>query len=103
MDLMVPFYNRDYYTKEMKGSYSIKYVLPALYPDDPSLNYHNLKQIHNGSEAMNEFSNLVNYTQEQREIVRKNLLEYCKLDTYAMVKIWQKLIEKCGNKDDVVI
>jgi hypothetical protein len=24
---------------------------------------------------------------------RKNLLAYCKLDTYAMVKVWQKLVE----------
>ena len=35
VDLMIPFSKRNYYTKEMKGSYSIKYVLPALYPDDP--------------------------------------------------------------------
>ena len=48
IDLMVPFYNRDYYTKDMKGSYSIKYVLPALFPGDPSLNYKSLDLIHNG-------------------------------------------------------
>ena len=29
---------------------------------------------------------------EQNEI-REGLLEYCKLDTYAMVKIWEKFIE----------
>ncbi|MBR4830459.1 MAG: DUF2779 domain-containing protein [Bacilli bacterium] len=103
VDLMVPFYNRDYYNKDMKGSYSIKYVLPALFPDDPSLNYHNLKLIHNGSEAMNAFNTLVDYNDEQRKIIRKNLLEYCKLDTFAMVKIWQKLNEICGNNIDISI
>ncbi|MBR3490034.1 MAG: DUF2779 domain-containing protein [Bacilli bacterium] len=103
VDLMVPFYNRDYYTKNMKGSYSIKYVLPALFPDDPSLNYHNLKLIHNGSEAMNAFNTLTDYDDEQRKIIRKNLLEYCKLDTFAMVKIWQKLNEICGKDINISI
>jgi hypothetical protein len=103
VDLMVPFYNRDYYTKDMKGSYSIKYVLPALFPDDPSLNYHNLKLIHNGSEAMNAFNTLTDYDDEQRKIIRKNLLEYCKLDTFAMVKIWQKLNEICGKDINISI
>lgn len=32
VDFMIPFKQRNYYTKEMEGSYSIKYVLPALYP-----------------------------------------------------------------------
>ncbi len=103
VDLMVPFYNRDYYTKDMKGSYSIKYVLPALFPDDPSLNYHNLKLIHNGSEAMNAFNTLADYDDEQRKMIRKNLLEYCKLDTFAMVKIWQKLNEICGKEINISI
>lgn len=90
-DLMIPFYNHDYYKKEMYGSYSIKYVLPALFENDPSLDYHNLNMIHNGSEAMNSFSNLELLNKEEQEKVRKCLLEYCKLDTYAMVKIYEKL------------
>ncbi len=32
-------------------------------------------------------------TPEEVAETRKNLLAYCKLDTYAMVKVWQKLIE----------
>ena len=31
--------------------------------------------------------------QDEQAVARKNLLKYCELDTYAMVKIWQKLIE----------
>lgn len=92
-DLMIPFKNHDYYTREMQGSYSIKYVLPALFPEDESLNYHNLEEIHNGSEAMNSFKELKNMSQEEQEITRKNLLKYCELDTYAMVKIYDKLKE----------
>ena len=32
-DLMIPFQQKWYYTPEMRGSYSIKYVLPALVPE----------------------------------------------------------------------
>ena len=92
-DLMIPFYNREYYSKNMHGSYSIKYVLPALFPYDKELDYHNLDLIHNGSEAMNAFSTLEEKNKEEIEIIRKNLLKYCKLDTFAMVKIYEKLKE----------
>ncbi len=90
-DLMIPFKNRDYYNKAMKGSYSIKYVLPALFPDDPSLDYHNLDMIHNGAEASSTFAMLSSYTKEEQEEIRENMLKYCGLDTYAMVKIYKKL------------
>lgn len=90
-DLMIPFKNRAYYTKEMQGSYSIKYVLPALFPNDPELDYHNLPVVHNGGEAMNIFAELGKYPKEEQEIIRFGLLKYCELDTYAMVKILEKL------------
>ena len=92
-DLMFPFYQRDYYVEEMKGSYSIKYVLPALFPNDPSLNYHHLDEIHNGEEAMTAYQNMENLSLEEQAKLRENLLKYCQLDTYAMVKIWEKLKE----------
>ena len=92
-DLMVPFKNREYYTKEMHGSYSIKYVLPALFPNEESLDYHNLDLIHNGSEAMNSFRDLEKMNEETKVYTRERLLKYCELDTYAMVKIYEKLKE----------
>ncbi len=95
-DLMVPFQRHYYYTKAMKGSYSIKYVLPALFPDDPQLDYSNLEGVHNGMEASNTFLHLVNMDEKKQNQQRKYLLEYCKLDTYAMVKIWEKLKEAVG-------
>ena len=92
-DLMIPFQQRKYYTKDMHGSYSIKYVLPALFPNDPSLNYKNLDWIHNGGEAMASFQELTNKTKEEQNYIRERLLRYCELDTYAMVKIYEKLKE----------
>ena len=93
-DLMIPFKNRDYYVKEMYGSYSIKYVLPALFPNDESLNYHNLESVHNGAEASNAFLMMRNLSKDELNILRKNLLKYCGLDTYAMVKIKLKEVTK---------
>ena len=98
VDLMVPFKSRDYYTKEMKGSYSMKYVLPALYPDDPDLDYHALPVVHNGGEASAAFLTLKDKTADEREEIRHGLLEYCKLDTLAMVKIWEKFRQVAGRK-----
>lgn len=99
VDLMVPFKNRDYYRKEMKGSYSIKYVLPALYPDDPELDYSNLPVVHNGFEAAHAFLSLRDKTPEEQSEIRDGLLKYCELDTYAMVKIWMKFKEVIGDED----
>lgn len=98
VDLMVPFRNRNYYTKEMEGSYSIKYVLPALFPDDPELDYGNLELIHKGDEASNAFSTLKNQTPEKQKEIREALLKYCWLDTYAMVKIWEKFHEVISDE-----
>lgn len=91
IDLMVPFQKKHYYNKAMQGSYSIKYVLPALYPNIPELNYHNLEEVHNGAEASATFLKMSTMTKDEIEKHRKHLLEYCKLDTLAMVKIWEKL------------
>ena len=91
VDLMVPFQKRWYYTKAMQGSYSIKYVLPALFPDDPELDYHNLENVHNGTEASAAFERMAHMEPEERERYRGSLLKYCRLDTLAMVRVWEKL------------
>ena len=93
IDFMEPFKQRKYYTKEMHGSASIKAVLPALYPNDPELDYHNLPVVHNGGEASEAFLSLRNMSKEEQKEIRHGLLVYCELDTYAMVKIWEKLNE----------
>lgn len=92
-DLLTPFQSGFCYNRAMGGSFSIKSVLPALYPEDPELDYHNLEGIHNGSEAMDIFPRIQHMPEEEQEKARQNLLAYCKLDTLAMVKVWQKLLE----------
>ncbi len=88
IDLMVPFRKKQYYKPEMQGSYSIKYVLPALIPE---LQYSDL-EIGNGGDASAAFYNLKNETDLLKVIeIRNALLEYCKLDTFAMVRLLEKL------------
>lgn len=79
----------------MKGSSSIKKVLPSLFPDDPELDYGTLEGIHNGGEAASAFQHLAELPLSEQEVVREQLLRYCELDTLAMVKIWEKLNEVC--------
>lgn len=93
VDLLTPFQSGWYYNRAMGGSFSIKSVLPALFPNDPALDYHNLEEIHHGGEAMAAFPRMADMSQEDRERTRRNLLKYCELDTYAMVKVWKKLCE----------
>ena len=92
VDLLDPFQSGWYYNRAMKGSFSIKSVLPAIFPDDPSLNYHNLEGVHNGGEAMTIFPKIKDMSPEEQQKARHNLLKYCELDTYAMVKVWEELV-----------
>jgi hypothetical protein len=93
-DLIDPFRAGDYYVPAMGGSFSIKSVLPALFPDEPSLNYHNLdERCQNGGDAMTIFPQIQFMEPEEAEASREALLRYCELDTWAMVKVWQKLKE----------
>jgi hypothetical protein len=69
------------YKKEIGGSFSIKTVLPAVCPNNPSLDYHALDGVHNGDDAMNIFPLIKDMPPEQAKEARKNLLKYCELDT----------------------
>lgn len=91
-DLMIPFQKKWYVTPSMNGSYSIKYVLPALVPEFEKA-YKELDGVQNGSQAMNAFARLGSLDKKEKQKMRNSLLEYCKLDTLAMVKILEKLKE----------
>lgn len=88
VDLMNPFRSRHYYTPSMKGSYSIKQVLPALVP---GLSYQGM-EIADGGTASSSFMNLLEEKDADKiKNVRYNLLKYCELDTLAMVRILEVL------------
>ena len=95
VDLIEPFRQKMVYLPEMNGSFSIKHVLPAL---QPNLSYGNLKgSVHNGGEAMDIYPKIKDMPEAETKAARKSLLEYCELDTLAMVEVWKKLIELSKN------
>ena len=53
--------------------------------------------VHNGSEAMNIYPMIATMPADEQERARQSLLKYCELDTYAMVKVWEKLKEVVGK------
>ena len=91
-DLLVPFRDGFYYLPAMGGSFSIKSVLPALFPNEPTLNYHELdERCQNGGDAMTIFPRIQHMEPAEAAASREALLRYCELDTWAMVKVWEKL------------
>ena len=83
-----------YYTKAMGSKFSLKSILPALFPDDPSMDYHNLEgNVKNGTQAMNAIMKVKDLSEEETRQVQLDLEKYCALDTYAVVKIIEKLYE----------
>jgi CRISPR/Cas system-associated exonuclease Cas4 (RecB family) len=87
-DLMTIF-KKDYLHPDFQGSASIKKVLPVLLPE---LSYKNLA-VQNGTMAMVGWEQSLdeNISEEKRNQLRKDLLDYCELDTLAMVEIWRHL------------
>ena len=94
VDLLCPFQDGYYYTPEMKDSFSIKSVLPALFPNSEELNYHNLNEsVQNGADAMTIFPKMAMMNESEQKNARESLLAYCCLDTLAMVRVLEKLYE----------
>lgn len=81
----------NYYDMGFHGSYSIKKVLPVLVPD---LGYDDLA-IGNGLDASAVFAGMARgkYSGEEVVRIREELLEYCGVDTEAMVRLEEELRE----------
>ncbi len=84
---LLPIAREYFYHPLQQGSWSIKSVLPVV----SELDYGRLPGIRNGGMAMDAYLEaLAPETSAQRkEEIRKQLLDYCALDTYAMVRLWQ--------------
>jgi hypothetical protein len=82
---LLPIAREHYYHPDMRGSWSIKAVLPTIAPD---LAYDNL-EVANGGMAQEAFAELMQTgtTTERRKELHNALLLYCERDTLAMVKI----------------
>ncbi|MDZ7938015.1 MAG: DUF2779 domain-containing protein [Rhodoferax sp.] len=85
---LLPIARTRYYNPNQHGSWSIKAVLPAAVPD---LRYSDLEGVQDGGMAMEAFLEALHpeTTPELKQTLQQQLLAYCKLDTYAMVRLWQ--------------
>ena len=85
---LLPIARAHYYHPSQQGSWSIKKVLPAVVPE---LRYDDLDGVQDGGMAMGAFLEGIHpETGAERKIqIEQQLLAYCKLDTYAMVRLWQ--------------
>jgi len=85
---LLPLIKAHYYHPEMKGSYSVKAVLPTVAPE---LSYDELAEVHDGVGAQLAYEQLIDPDTEaqRRRALSNQLREYCRLDTLAMVRIVQ--------------
>lgn len=85
---LLPIARERYYHPSQQGSWSIKKVLPAVVPE---LRYDALDGVQNGGMAMEAFLEAIHPDTgaERKTQIEQQLLAYCKLDTYAMVRLWQ--------------
>jgi len=87
LDDLLPIARDCYYHPSQKGSWSLKAVLPAI----SELRYSDLEEVQNGMAAVDAYKEAINSdtTPERKQELRDRMLEYCKLDTYATVKMWK--------------
>jgi hypothetical protein len=90
VDLLLPFRGFRYHHPDQNGSNSMKSVLPAL----TGKGYEKLA-IQEGGAASREFLRVTfgDVTAAERHRVRRDLEEYCALDTLGMVQIVERLKE----------
>lgn len=83
---LLPWLQNHYYHPAMKGSWSIKAVLPTV---AAHLDYTQLEDVQNGTLAQLAYLDIINPDTESvlREQKIRNLLKYCELDTQAMVEV----------------
>jgi hypothetical protein len=83
---LAPPVKAGYYHPDMLGSWSLKAVLPTIAPD---LDYGALEGVHEGTEASSAYLKAIKVDTKprQKEEIRQQLLEYCRYDTLAMVRL----------------
>jgi hypothetical protein len=89
---LLPITRAAYYHRDMRGSWSIKNVMPTI---DPKLGYEHLGEVREGDGAQLAFLELrgAAVTPERAKTLRAALLQYCQHDTWVMVVLRRFL---CG-------
>jgi hypothetical protein len=90
---LLPVARDHYYHPSQQGGWSIKAVLPALCPE---LRYSDLQGVQDGGMAVNAYLEAIapQTASVRRQEIERQLLAYCALDTYAMVRLWSAFTGK---------
>ena len=84
-DLIVPFRDFSYYHPAQHGSCSLKFVLPCF---SKGRGYDSMEIREGGTASIRYYmTHFKECSKEEKKKARKDLLEYCKLDTEGMVEI----------------
>ena len=83
---LLPLAKQHYYHPEMRGSWSIKAILPTI---DAGIDYSSLVEVRDGEAAQSAFLEAIreDTSAERRDVLRDALLAYCRLDTEALVRL----------------
>jgi hypothetical protein len=84
---LLPVANKFYYHPAQQGSWSIKKVLPTIAPE---LDYAGLEEVQDGGQAQMAYLEAVatGTSVARRKELDERLWNYCRLDTFAMVRLW---------------
>jgi hypothetical protein len=82
---LLPITREHYYHPEMRGSWSLKAVLPTI---GAGLDYEGMA-VANGGMAQDAYLEMIDpeTTVDRKEELRQGLLDYCALDTYALLQL----------------
>ncbi len=91
VDLAMPFVSGTAYDVRMRGLYSLKVIQKMI---DPENSYNEL-EVENGLEAIKIYRKLSSCEdKEEKEKYYDELYQYCGLDTYAMIEVFNWLKSK---------
>lgn len=85
---LLPIARENFYHPSQQGSWSLKRVLPAVVPE---LRYDTLDGVQDGGMAMEAYLEAIHpdIPLKRQLDIADELNRYCKLDTYATVRLWQ--------------
>ena len=85
---VLPIFQRHYYHPAMKGSWSIKAILPTVVR---GMRYEDLGDIREGEAAQQAYLEATHpsTSAQRRDEIARLLLEYCRFDTHALVRLLQ--------------
>lgn len=90
IDLAIPINNKHFYLPAMKGLSSMKHVLPAV---DSTNSYKSLS-VQSGRAASQLYQILCDENHDKNERIELvNLVEYCKMDVYGLVQVYNAFLK----------